>query len=171
MKLLRLKRPASGQQRRGATAVEFALVIPVFALFCVVLLDFSRLSLARSAVQNAVYRSARFAMTEGVTRQETIDSVNEYLEIFGFEAPESSIVVGQIYLNDEGLALPVDTISEFDSESVEFYVEVSLPFDNATLVFPTFFPDWVANRDIRSEIRVRSERYSGFFNPSEAYAN
>ena len=84
---------------------------------------------------------------------------------------EGSTVAGQIYLDDAGRVLPVNTTREFDSESVEFHVEVAVPFASATLVFPTFLPDWVENREIRSAIRVRSERFSGFFNPAEAYAN
>lgn len=151
--------------------MEFALLIPIFALFCAVLLDFSRLSLARHVLQNAVYRAGRLAMTEGVTREETIDEVNNYLSTFGFEAAVDSVVVGQIHLDGNGRVLPVNTSTEFDSDAVEFHVEAAVPFANASLVFPTFLPSWVENREMRSSIRVRSERYNGFFNPSEAYAN
>lgn len=171
LKQLRFKRSKRRPARRGAAAVEFAMVIPIFALFCVVCLDFSRLSLARHVVQNAVYRAGRLAMTEGVTRQDTIDAVNDYLDVYGFEPAEGSTVAGQIYLDDNGRVLPINTSNEFDSEAVEFHVEVSVPFANASFVFPTFFPNWVEDREIRSQIRVRSERYSGFFNPAEAYAN
>ena len=170
-KLPGLRRSNRRSERRGATAVEFAMVIPIATLFAVVCLDFARLSLARHVVQNAVYRAARIGMTEGVTRQETIEAVDDYLNLFGFEAGDGSIIVGQIYLDDDGQVLPLNTTNEFDSESVEYHVEASVPFANATLVFPTFFPTWVENRNFRSEIRVRSERYSGFFNPATAYAD
>ncbi len=170
-KLLKFKRPSSRSNRRGAATVEFVLVIPVFALFCAVFLDFSRLSLARHVCQNAVYRAGRLAMTDGVTRADTIQAVNDYLNRFGYEAGPNSIVVGQVYLDDMGRVLPLNTTTEFDSESVEFHVEAAVPFSNATLIFPTFLPNLVGDREIRSEIRVRSERYNGFFNPAEAYAN
>lgn len=170
-KLFRLKRPTRFANRRGATAVEFAMVIPIFVLFAVVSMDFAKISLARHVVQNAVYRAGRLAMTEGVTRDETIQAVDDYLTLFGLEAAEGSIVAGQIYLDADGHVLPVNTSNEFDSEAVEFHVEASVPMANATTVFPTFFSDWVDNGMIRSEIRVRSERYSGFFNPAEAYAD
>jgi len=110
-------------------------------------------------------------MTEGVTQEETIDAVNDYLGLYGFEAAEGSTVAGQVYLGDDGHVLPVNTTNEFDSDAVEFHVEVSVPFANASLIFPTFFPHWIEGRAITSQIRVRSERYSGFFNPAEAYAN
>jgi len=110
-------------------------------------------------------------MTEGVTREETIDAVNDYLELYGFAASEGSTVAGQVYLDDNGHILPVNFTNEFDSDAVEFHVEVSVPFANASLIFPTFFPHWIEDRAISSQIRVRSERYNGFFNPAEAYAN
>ncbi len=171
LKLFRLKRSSRCRERRGATAVEFTFVIPIFALFCVVCFDFSRLSLARHVVQNAVYRAGRQAMMEGVTKQDTIDSVTNYLNLYGYPPAEGSVIAGQIYLDDNGHVLPVNTANEFDNESVEFYVEATVPFANATLVFPTFFPKWVEDKNITARIQVRSERYSGFFNPAEAYAN
>ena len=171
LKSFRFKRSSQTPERRGAAAVEFAMVIPIFALFCLVCLDFSRLSLARHVAQNAVYRAGRLAMTEGVTQQQTIEAVEDYLNNFGFAPAEGSIVAGQIYLDANNQVLPVNTTSEFDSESVEFHVEARVPFENATILFPTFFPNWVKNREIRSQIRVRSERFNGFFNPAEAYAD
>lgn len=171
MKLFRFKKTGRRSERRGATAVEFAMVLPIFALFCVVCLDFARLSLARHVVQNAVYRAARLAMTEGVTRQQTIEEVNNYLALYGLQPGEGETMAGQIYLDDSGSVLPVNTSNEFDSDAVEFHVETSVPFANATLVFQSVFPSWVNGREIRSTIRVRSERYNGFFNPAEAYAN
>ncbi len=171
LKILRLKRSNRRPERCGATAVEFAMVIPIFILFAVISMDFARLSLARHVVQNSVYRAGRLAMTEGATREDTIQAVVDYLSLFGFEPAENAIIVGQIYLDNDGHVLPVNTTSEFDSEAVEFHVEASVPFANATIVLPTFFSEWVNNREIRSRIRVRSERYSGFFNPAEAYAD
>ena len=171
LKIPRLKRSTRRTERRGATAVEFAMVVPIFMLFAIVCVDFARLSMARHVVQNAVYRAGRLAMTEGVTREETIQAVDDYLTIFGLEPTEGSIVAGQIYLDDNGRVMPVNTTNEFDSDAVEFHVEASVSFANATLVFPTFFSSWVDNREFHSEIRVRSERYNGFFNPAEAYAD
>ena len=171
LKLFRIKRTSRCQERRGATAVEFAMVIPIFALFCVACLDFSRLSLARHAVQNAVYRAARGAMLEGTTRQDTIKDVNDYLDLFGFSTTGGSVVVGQIFLDENDQARPLDTTTEFNAEAVEFYVQATVPVSNVTLVFQSVFPNWVEDREITSEIQIRSERFSGFFNASEAFAN
>ena len=171
IKIFRFKKFERRSERHGVAAVEFAMVIPIFALFCVVCLDFARLSLARHVVQNSVYRAARLAMTEGVTRDQTIEAVDDYLRLYGFAPGEETTIVGQVYLDAGGRVRPLNTTNELDSDAVEFHVEASVPFANATLVFPTFFPSWVKDREIRSTIRVRSERYSGFFNPAEAYAN
>ncbi len=171
LKLFQFKRSSRCKERRGATAVEFTFVIPIFALFCVVCFDFSRLSLARHVVQNAVYRAGRLAMMEGITQQDTIDAVNDYLNLYGYPPAEGSVIAGQVYLDDNGYVLPLNTTNEFDNQSVEFHVQATVPFENATFVFPMFFPNWVEGKNISAQIRVRSERYSGFFNPAEAYAN
>ena len=149
LNLFRFKKSSRCRERRGATAVEFTFVLPIFALFCAVCFDFARLSLARHVVQNAVYQAGREAMMEGVSRQDTIDSVNDYLNLYGYPAGEGTVIAGQVYLDDDGHVLPVDTASEFDSESVEFHVEAAVPLSNATLIFPMFLPNWIEGRENR----------------------
>lgn len=47
---------------RGATAVEFALVAPVFLMFVLALIDFGRVYWIKSTMQYAVEQAARYAM-------------------------------------------------------------------------------------------------------------
>ena len=47
---------------RGATAVEFALVAPVFLLFVLGIIDFGRLFWVKNMMQYATEQTARYAM-------------------------------------------------------------------------------------------------------------
>jgi len=53
------------QDRRGATAVEFALVLPLLALIVAGLIDVSRLVLAKLQVQAAAQAGADYAQRRG----------------------------------------------------------------------------------------------------------
>ncbi|WP_454720335.1 MULTISPECIES: TadE/TadG family type IV pilus assembly protein [Cupriavidus] len=59
-------------RQRGASAVEFALVAPVFFLVFFSIIDFSMMMFANLAMQNAVREGARFA----ITGQNTLDPAN-----------------------------------------------------------------------------------------------
>ncbi|WP_420995512.1 TadE/TadG family type IV pilus assembly protein [Cupriavidus sp. 30B13] len=59
-------------RQRGASAVEFALVAPVFFLVFFSIIDFSMMMFANLTMQNAVREGARFA----VTGQSTLDPAN-----------------------------------------------------------------------------------------------
>jgi len=47
---------------RGAMAIEFAIVAPVFLMFVIGIIDFSRLFWIKSTMQFAVEQTARYAM-------------------------------------------------------------------------------------------------------------
>lgn len=144
--------------------MEFAAVAPTFVFFLAICFDFARLSLSRSVAQNACYEAARFAMTEGVTRDEAIDAVEAHLRKFGFEASE-------ILVNDEGKWEDTenpDTRTELDSNTPEVHVAVTIPMTNAALLLPDA---WFEGKEISSEMKLKSERYTGYFDGSTALGN
>ena len=47
---------------RGATAVEFALVAPIFLIFVIGIIDLGRLFFIKNVMQSTVEESARYAM-------------------------------------------------------------------------------------------------------------
>ncbi len=147
------------------------MVAPTLVLLMAICFDMCRLSLARHVVQNAVYDAARIAMMEGYTREQTENRVEEYLQYFGFQAEEDSIVVGQIRLAEDESGEVIEelnTTDEFDRFSIEFHVEANLPFENATLFLPA---SWVADKGVFSSIRLQSERYTGFFDADSAFGD
>ena len=55
--------PASAQRHRGASAVEFALVAPLFFLLLFSIVDFGAMMWANLTMQHAVREGARYAVT------------------------------------------------------------------------------------------------------------
>jgi len=54
-------------RRRGATAVEFAVVVPLVFFFFFAMLEFSRANVIRNSIQSAAYEGARSAIVPGAT--------------------------------------------------------------------------------------------------------
>lgn len=65
--------------RRGATAVEFAVVLPAFLAFLFGLFEFGRLQLVVNLMQSATRQAARYGAAEGITSAQTMDRVREML--------------------------------------------------------------------------------------------
>jgi Flp pilus assembly protein TadG len=59
----RSQSPHGSLQRRGATFVEFALVIPLFFLMTFAIVDFGYLFFMKLSLENAVRQAGRFAVT------------------------------------------------------------------------------------------------------------
>ena len=84
----RFKRKAT---RRGVTAVEFAMVVPVLLFFIFASMEFSRANMLRNMCENAAMQGARTGMLPGATAQNCIDSANEMLDIMGIT--DATVVV------------------------------------------------------------------------------
>jgi Flp pilus assembly protein TadG len=76
MDKLRRLRP---RKRRGASAVEFALVAPVLFLFIFGMIEFGRLVMVQQILTNAGREGARLAGLDGVTTADVTTAVNNYL--------------------------------------------------------------------------------------------
>jgi Flp pilus assembly protein TadG len=75
--------PLRQRDRRGATAVEFALVAPVFFLVLFAMFEFSRLNVLRHTADNAAYEAARVAMVPGATAADAVAEANRLLSVVG----------------------------------------------------------------------------------------
>ena len=92
-------RNARGRRRRGAAAVEAALVLPVLFLFLFAILEFVRYIALRQVANNAVREGARFAVVRvvdgGTTDFEVKREVDRKLAGFGAQltsySPEQNI--------------------------------------------------------------------------------
>ena len=59
---------------RGATAVEFALVAPIFLIFVIGIIDLGRLFYIKNVMQSTVEQSARYAMVNPSASQSALEA-------------------------------------------------------------------------------------------------
>lgn len=72
--LARVFRNAARRDDRGAAAVEFALVAPIFLMFVLALIDFGRVYWIKSTLQYAVEQASRYAMVNPSTTNSALVS-------------------------------------------------------------------------------------------------
>lgn len=76
----------------GAVAVEFALVVPVFVMFCLGIFEGSRMMWIRNSIQTATEEAARFAMAHTTaTDGELIAHATNYYDDVSMDAPVFTI--------------------------------------------------------------------------------
>jgi Flp pilus assembly protein TadG len=69
------------KNRRGATAVEFALTAPIFFVILFAGIEFSRAHMIRSSIENAAFEGARKGIVSGVTATQCKTTTESLLEI------------------------------------------------------------------------------------------
>ena len=75
-KLCRLCR----RNRRGAAAVEFALVAPIFFLMIFGMIEFGRMVMVQQVITNSSREGARIAVLDGTAGAEVVTAVENYLD-------------------------------------------------------------------------------------------
>lgn len=83
------------QDRRGATVVEFALVLPALCLVILGLLDLGYRSYVASAVQGALFEAARLATVGNVTGDQLDTQIRSRLRPFA--APDDVVITKKSY--------------------------------------------------------------------------
>ena len=117
----RTNRQAKSANRRGAAAVEFAIVGPIFFLLLLVSIEFSRMNVIRHTADQAAYEAARQAMVPGATAAEAVAEATKVLDIVGARNP--TIVIDP----------PV-----IDDETTEIVVTIDIPLNDNSYVLPRF---------------------------------
>ena len=134
------RRRRNGQQRRGATMVEFAIVANLLMIMILTCMEFARMNMARNLMQDAAYFGARHAVVPGATQDEAIDAAETIL---------SSML-------SNGYTV---TVSDLDADSEEIDVTVEIDLGEVALFAPYFLPETT----ISTTANMRTERYSGFY--------
>ncbi len=96
------------KNRRGVTAVEFALVAPIFFLLLLVSFEFSRLNVIRHTADNAAYEAARIAMVPGATAAEAVNEANRIMNIVGARGATVTVNPATLGPNTTQITVTVD---------------------------------------------------------------
>lgn len=133
----RSRRRSLRTNRRGASAVEFAIVAPVFFLAVFAMFEFSRVNVIRHTADNAAYEAARIAIVPGATAAEATAEAERILRVVG--ARDAVVTVNPNPLNQA---------------SNEVTVSVAIPMARNTLTVGTF----TGTKTLRAQSTLRTER-------------
>lgn len=144
----RRRGPISSQSRRcsdrrGATLVEFALVVPIFIVLLFACLEFARLNMIRNLVQDAAYFACRNCFVPGATEQEAIDEANRILNAMG----------------TAGAAVTINGGAGLSDSDNDITVRISVPMSQNSLIISKF----TDQMDMVAECTMKTERYDGFY--------
>ncbi len=132
----------SSCKRRGAAAVEFAIVASVFFVSILAIFEFGRFVMLRNTAGNAAYEAARVAMSYGARVQDAEEAADFLMKTIGARD------VTTIIADDNGnrLATIPDTTKAVN-------VTVDVPFTKNAFIPPLFARGAV----IRATCRLSSE--------------
>ena len=112
------------RNRRGAAAVEFAVVAPVFFLLIFGMIEFGRMVMVQQILTNASREGARIAVLDGTTGAEVLTAVDNYLQ--SARVGGADVTVDPTEPSTAGYGEPVT-------------VSVSVPFGQVSWLPSSFF--------------------------------
>ncbi|HVX13171.1 MAG TPA: TadE/TadG family type IV pilus assembly protein [Pirellulales bacterium] len=93
MPRLSVHRRPSGRrcQRRGAVTVEMAFVAPVFFIFVLGVIEFTRAMMVQSLMTNAAHLGCRAGILDGSQQSDVTTAVNNYLSAGGISGATTTV--------------------------------------------------------------------------------
>lgn len=131
----------SRRRRRGASAVEFAVVAPVFFMLIFGMFEFGRMLMVQQVLTNGARSGARVAVIDGATATEVTSKVQEYLR------------GGSINGSDVNITLDPSNPAQSDTGDA-VTVQLSVPFEKVSWL-PT--PWFLKDRTLRAHSTMRRE--------------
>ena len=108
--------------RRGVTAVEFAITAPIVFLFFFAAFECCRAAMIRHTADNAVYEACRTGMLPGATAAEVRNQAEGILSTVGITTASIAVIPPAI-----------------DRATPQITVEIQVPLDDNSFVPPNFF--------------------------------
>ena len=107
---VRLGRTGSALDDRGATVVEFAMILPVLCILLLGIFDLGHRSYAASVLQGALHEAARMATVGGISQSQIDARVRERLSNF---AQRSTVTITTTsYYDFAGVSMPEKITSD-----------------------------------------------------------
>ena len=126
------------RHRRGAAAIEFAIVSPIFFMFTFACIEFARVNMLRNTAEIAATEGARAGVMPGATASDCIAVTDKELTVLGVK----------------GKTITVEPATLTDSvASVRVTVAVPLTLANGYMLTPYFM-----GKTIKTSIELRKER-------------
>jgi len=113
------------RNRRGAAAVEFAVVAPLFFLLVFGLIEFGRMVMVQQILTNASREGARVAVLDGTTESEVLDAVDAYMVTASVQGVQRDLIA----IDDETGEEKDFTLADYGDA---IRVSVSVPFDQVS---------------------------------------
>jgi len=77
----------------GAAAIEFAIIVPVFVMFCMGIIEGGRMLWIRNSIQTATEEAGRYAMAHTTaTDTQLITHAADYFDSVGMDNPTFTVV-------------------------------------------------------------------------------
>jgi Flp pilus assembly pilin Flp len=127
------------RERRGAAAVEFALVAPIFFLLVMGMIEVGRAVMVQQILTNAAREGARQATLDGMTADDVTGAVNTYLS--NSTMPAATVTFPQGYPENVSFGDPVA-------------VEVSLSFSQVSWLAS---PMYLGGKNLSAQSVMRRE--------------
>lgn len=112
------------QCRAGATAVEFAIVGPVFLVLLLGIIEFSRAYMVTALLTDGARRGCRQAIIEGTSTSAITNTVVNYLQSAGISGENVSVIIN----DGNGNIVEASTVPAY----TELTVKASIPVSTVT---------------------------------------
>jgi Flp pilus assembly protein TadG len=148
------------QQRRGTSAVEVALTLPIFIMFLAALMEFGHVFMVSHMLKAAAKSGARYGSTPGVTTAD-VEARVQQIVASAINVNKATVLVKDAAVFDtSGVSpttinyntLPAIELSSTDQGHI-YVVQVSVPYNQVALL-PPF---WVKNRTVKGQSAMRHE--------------
>lgn len=126
--------------RRGAAAVEFALVVPFFLMLLFGIVEFGRAMMVQQMMVNATREGARVAVLPGSTTADVRSAVVDALAVTG------------VPCEDDDITVTPDPSTAYNNAQIS--VSVAIPFSDVSWIAGTYI-----TADLNAATSMRSERF------------
>ncbi len=138
--------------RRGATAIEFAICAPALFMIIFAMFEFTRVLMFQDLAKIATYEACRQCMVPGSTIEEAEAIVAQKLGLL-------RTVVDNVTVTVRNKTGPQTQIDDFTT-SITVKVDINL-YENTFMISPYF-----AGKKFSSETTMAFESYDGFYDGS-----